>query len=211
MANITGDALPAFDPSVVDTAIGMPAPAVVGHDHSGNEVAIDPATGPHLVLFVAHWCPHCAADLPHVIEWMADGTIPQWLPVTLVSTAESATAANYPADTWLQEHGWPSPEIRDPSRGDGAAGEVATAYGTSGYPYYVLIGADGTIAARTTGEQTAGDMTALITALPSATIGTLGSRRSASTPPLFVRASRRRSPPCPEGPPPTSRTHSRSR
>ena len=173
VANITGDALPVFDPSVVDTAIGMPAPAVVGHDHSGNEVAIDPATGPHLVLFVAHWCPHCAADLPHVIEWMADGTIPQWLPVTLVSTAESATAANYPADTWLQEHGWPSPEIRDPSRGDGAAGEVATAYGTSGYPYYVLIGADGTIAARTTGEQTAGDMTALINALPSATIGTL--------------------------------------
>ena len=50
VANITGDALPAFDPSVVDTAIGMPAPAVVGHDHSGNEVAIDPATGPHLVL-----------------------------------------------------------------------------------------------------------------------------------------------------------------
>ena len=39
--------------------------------------------------------------------------------------------------------------------------------------YYVLIGADGTIAARTTGEQTAGDMTALINALPSATIGTL--------------------------------------
>ncbi|MGB8861349.1 MAG: sortase [Ilumatobacteraceae bacterium] len=171
---VTGEALPMFDASAADPAIGLPAPAVIGHDYAGDEVRIDPSTGPQLVLFVAHWCPHCNATLPKVIEWMADGTIPQWLPVTVVSTAESPSSAGYPADTWLAEKGWTGRVIRDVSNGDGAAGAVAATYGANGWPYFVLIGADGNVAARVSGELDGAGMQALLAPVEAgATVGRL--------------------------------------
>lgn len=165
---IAGDALPPFDGTAgTDAAVGMPAPTVKGFDYQGNEIRIDPAEGPHLVMFQAHWCPHCAAALPNVIDWMADGTIPSWLPVTLVSTAESPRSANYPADKWLQELGWTGRVLRDSPNDDGAAGVAANAYGAAGWPYFVVIGVDGTVVARASGELTQADMKLLMDGLPS--------------------------------------------
>lgn len=172
---VTGQ-LPRFDQSTaVDPAVGMPAPSVVGFDYDGNEIRIDPAEGPQVVMFQAHWCPHCATNLPKVMEWMADGTIPSWLPVTLVSTAESPTAANYPADTWLKDMGWTGRVIRDSNEGDRVAGRVATAYGAPGYPTFVVIGIDGNVLARATGELSQADMEQLLAALPAgpSTLGRL--------------------------------------
>ncbi len=164
---VTGQ-LPRFDQSTaVDPAVGMPAPSVVGFDYDGNEIRIDPAEGPQVVMFQAHWCPHCAANLPKVMEWMADGTIQSWLPVTLVSTAESPTAANYPANKWLKDMGWTGRVIRDSNEGDRVAGRVATAYGAPGYPTLVVIGIDGNVLARATGELSQADMKQLLAGLPS--------------------------------------------
>ena len=166
---VDGTPLPEYDASGsgADPAIGLAAPAVMGFDYSGRRVTIDPADGPHLVLVEAHWCPHCTATLPRVVQWMADGTIPEWLTVTLVSTAESPDGANYPAVQWLQDLGWTGPVIRDSSNGDGAAGPAAEAYGVTGLPSFVLIGADGTVVARLAGEPSAQDMASLIAALPA--------------------------------------------
>ncbi len=165
---IAGDALPTFDSAAAtDPAVGMPAPMAIGFDYEGNEVRIDPAEGPHLVMFQAHWCPHCAANLPKVMAWMADGTIPAWLPVTNVSTAESPSGANYPADKWLQELGWTGRVLQDSNEGDGAPGRVATAYGTPGYPTFVVIGVDGQVLARATGELTQAAMEQLLEGLPN--------------------------------------------
>ncbi len=165
---LAGDSLPMFDGTAsTDPAVGLPAPTVDGFDYEGNEVRIDPAEGPHLVMFQAHWCPHCAASLPNVEEWMADGTIPSWLPVTLVSTAESPGAANYPADKWLQELGWTGRVLRDSPNDDGAAGAAGVAYGASGYPFFVVIGVDGTVLARAIGELTNADMEQLVAGLPA--------------------------------------------
>lgn len=149
---ITGDALPAYTSEAGDAAVGTPAPAVVGYDFDGAEVTINPAEGAHLVVFAAHWCPHCNAELPRLIDAIGNGTIPAWLPVTLVSTAEAATWANYPADDWLASKGWTGRTIQDGSQGEGAAGTIAEAYGTTGFPYFVLIDGNGNVAARASGE-----------------------------------------------------------
>jgi sortase (surface protein transpeptidase) len=173
---IAGDALPAYASEApnVDPAVGMPAPDVVGYDFDGSEVTIDPTQGAHLVVFVAHWCPHCNAELPRLIAAIDDGTIPSWLPVTLVSTAESPASAQFPPASWLAEHGWTGRTIRDGSLGDGAAGTIAQAYGASGWPYAVLIGGDGTIAARASGEMSAAQLAAFVGGLQAPeTIGQL--------------------------------------
>ncbi|MDQ3782544.1 MAG: redoxin domain-containing protein, partial [Actinomycetota bacterium] len=57
-----GNMLPADDP-----AVGIAAPAVVGEDFDGNTVSIDPTDGsPKAIMFLAHWCPHCQAEVPRV-------------------------------------------------------------------------------------------------------------------------------------------------
>ena len=163
-----GDPLPLFDATAgTDAAVGMPAPAVVGHDFDGNEVTINPAEGAHLIVFVAHWCPHCNAELPLLVQAAADGTVPTWLPITLVSTAESTTAANYPPQPWLAEQGWTGQVIQDGNEGDGAAGTIAQAYGASGWPYYVVIGGDGNVVARSAGELSMKDLQSLIATIPA--------------------------------------------
>ena len=173
---VAGDALPPFDgAATTDPAVGMPAPTVIGFDYAGNEILINPADGPHLVMFQAHWCPHCAANLPNVVTWMTDGTIPSWLPVTLVSTAEDSRT-NSPPSSWLAEMGWTGAVLRDPSDADGAAGVAATSYGATGWPYFVVIGVDGTVLARANGELTQADMKSLLAGLPdgpSAVVGRL--------------------------------------
>lgn len=164
--SIAGDALPPFSGSASnDPAVGMPAPSVTGFDYQGNEIRIDPAKGPLLVMFQAHWCPHCTANLVNVMDWKSDGTIPSWLPVVLVSTAESPTRANYPASQWLEESGW-APVLRDSNEGDGVAGQIATAYGAGGWPFFVVIGVDGQVLARATGDLTSEQMKSLLDGLP---------------------------------------------
>jgi len=164
---IVGDPLPLFEQLANDTAIGLPAPRVWGHDFDGNEVTINPAEGAHLVVFVAHWCPHCNAELPLLVQAAADGTLPSWLPITLVSTAESTTAPNHPPQPWLAEQGWTGRVIEDGSQGDGAAGTIAQVYGASGWPYFVLIGSDGTVVARSVGEISVVQLQELIATLPA--------------------------------------------
>ena len=173
---VVGDVLPPFEASAAsDPAVGMPAPTVSGFDYEGNEIRIDPAEGPHLVVFVAHWCPHCADTIPNVMEWMADGTIPAWLPVTLVSTAESPSGANNPPERWLQEHGWTGRVLRDSNDADGAAGQVGVAYGATGWPYFVVIGTDGNVLARAAdGELNRADIEPLIERVLSRSADVIG-------------------------------------
>ena len=164
--SIAGDALPPFNGSASnDPAVGMPAPSVTGFDYQGNEIRIDRAKGPLLVMFQAHWCPHCTANLLNVMDWKSDGTIPSWLPVVLVSTAESPTRANYPASQWLEESGW-APVLRDSTEGDGVAGQIATAYGAQEWPFFVVIGVDGRVLARATGDLANAQMESLLDGLP---------------------------------------------
>jgi hypothetical protein len=75
-------------------------------------------------------------------------------------------SANYPADTWLHELGWSGRVLRDSNEVDGAAGRAAAAYGASGWPYFVVIGVDGTVLARASGELDKSAMEKLMKDLP---------------------------------------------
>ena len=83
---VTGDALPTYAQGD-DPAIGMTAPVLVGADYDGNPTRVDPVNdGPTMVIFLAHWCPHCNAEVPKLLQLREDGRIPEGVNVVAGST-----------------------------------------------------------------------------------------------------------------------------
>lgn len=131
-----------------DPAVGEEAPVLEGNTFTGDPLTIGGASdSPSIVVFVAHWCPHCQAEVPRLVEWRADGTIPDDIRLVAVATATDETQPNYPPQDWLEGEDWPDDVMAD-SEGDNAA----EAYGLTSYPYFVALNADGTVAARGAGE-----------------------------------------------------------
>ncbi len=54
------------------------------------------------------------------------------------------------------------PVLVDESQGDGAAGVAATAYGATGWPYFVIVGADGKVKVRVSGEIEVNDLQQIV-------------------------------------------------
>lgn len=135
-----------------DPAVGMPAPALTHVEASGSTVSVAPAPdGPTMVLFVAHWCPHCAAEIQKLSDLTAAGELPEWLDIVAVSTAVNAEQPNYPPDQWLDGLAWTWPVVNDLVRNDQTWAD-ATAYGVDAFPFAVLVDADGIVTARWSGE-----------------------------------------------------------
>ncbi len=133
---------------IPECAVGSQAPAVTGASFDGAPVSITPADGtPRLVLFVAHWCPHCQAEVPLLAGWIANGENPDGVDIVTVSTAVDPSRDNYPPSAWLQEVNWPTPVLADD-----AVGSVARAYGLGSFPYYVVLDGDGVVMDRFVGE-----------------------------------------------------------
>ncbi len=151
---ITGDALPAFAQTEGDEAIGVTAPVIEGLDFQGDPVTIDAAAEgqAYMVVFLAHWCPHCNDEMPLLLAWKKTGGVPDELKVIGVATAVSENASNYPPAEWFSNKGWSWPVMVDESFGAQAAGKAAVAYGATGWPYFVIVGADGKVKARYSGE-----------------------------------------------------------
>jgi cytochrome c biogenesis protein CcmG/thiol:disulfide interchange protein DsbE len=151
---VTGDPLPAFTSGgASDTAIGMTAPKLDGLNFNGEAIKVDAeANGAYMLVFLAHWCPHCNAEVPRLLTWKNSGAVPADLDIIGVATAVSETSPNFPPGKWFSDKGWTWPVMVDESTGDGAAGKAATAYGASGWPYFVIVGADGKVKTRVSGE-----------------------------------------------------------
>jgi cytochrome c biogenesis protein CcmG, thiol:disulfide interchange protein DsbE len=163
---VIGDALPGLGQVDVadDPALGMAAPVLVGEDFDGNTVRIDAAaTGPTMVVFLAHWCPHCNAEVPRLNELRDAGSFPEGLNIVAVSTATDPTRPNYPPSKWITNVDWTYPVIAD---GLDLAPEVqyiaAAAYGVDRFPFIALLDADGNVAARWSGEREPGEVLELI-------------------------------------------------
>jgi cytochrome c biogenesis protein CcmG/thiol:disulfide interchange protein DsbE len=151
---VTGDPLAPFegDPDA-DVAVGTPAPGLAGTDYDGNPTAITPGEdGPTLVVFLAHWCPHCNAEIPVLNEWRDAGGVPDDLRIVAVSTGVSTERPNYPPGEWLEEKGWEWDVIADGPFDGSAPPAGLVAYGVSAYPFFTLIDAAGNVAARGSGE-----------------------------------------------------------
>jgi thiol-disulfide isomerase/thioredoxin len=145
---VEGAALPPLEDPANDAAIGSPAPALRGTDYQGNAVDIAPGSGgPMMIVFLAHWCPHCNNEIPVLLEWRDSGQMPDDLQVFGVSTAVSEERPNYPPDEWLAEKGWDWPVLADD-----AELTAANAYGVTGFPFFTIVDADGNVAARGSGE-----------------------------------------------------------
>ncbi len=140
---ITGTPLPQFQGASGDAAEGMTIPEVTAPEAS---ISLDGKA--KVLMFLAHWCPHCQAEVPVVQAWVNAGGLPADIELISVSTAIDPNRPNYPPDAWLEREGWTAPVIVDES------GAVADAYGLSAFPFWVFVNADGTVAGRMSGELT---------------------------------------------------------
>lgn len=152
---VTGEPLPSYPqvesfaaPADQDPAVGLTPPLLEGQTFDGSDVTIDPGDGTaKLVVFFAHWCPHCQREAPELQNLFDDGKVPEGVEVYAVSTAAAADRPNYPPSDWLASVGW-TPQVLL----DNADSAAANAYGLTGFPYMVFIDADGKVVQRASGE-----------------------------------------------------------
>ena len=131
IAAVDGDALVPLPATGTDPALGQEAPVVRGHGLTGKLVTA-PVTGkPTVVLFVAHWCPHCQREVPVVQDYVDAGRVPRGTSLVAVATAIDPSRPNYPPSEWLEREGWTSPVRRSTIR---PSASTATQYGNAGRP-----------------------------------------------------------------------------
>ncbi len=167
---VSGEPLPQMPESAseVDPAVGMEAPEAFGASHDGETVEIAADGRPKVLVFLAHWCPHCQAEVPVVQDWIDANGVPEEVDLISVSTRFQPGREEWPPDEWLDSEGWTAPVLVDDE--DDA---VANTFGLGGTPYWVVIGADGKVLARRSGEiGTDGFAELLELARSSATTGT---------------------------------------
>jgi len=156
---VTGADLPQLPESGADPAIGEAIPTIAGETFDGSGMTIAPGDGPQLIFVVAHWCPHCRAEVPRLQEWLDDNGMPSDVRLSAIATANDPSSVNYPAGAWLRREGWSVPTMIDDS--DQAA---ALAVGTSGYPFFVAVDASGKVVVRGSGELTMDQVDQLVEA-----------------------------------------------
>lgn len=150
---IVGDPLPAMPQGVPvtdptnDPAIGSFAPQIAGSDFDGTPVTITADGTPKVIMFVAHWCPHCQREVPVVRDLIDQGAVPDGLEIILVSTAVRDGDPNFPPQDWLESESWPGPVMRDST-----AFEALLAMGSGGFPYTVYLDGDNRVVGRSAGE-----------------------------------------------------------
>ena len=158
---ITGTPLPAFTSATDDPAKGMAAPVVQGHDHQGAPVAIEPTGRVQMVIFAAHWCPHCQREIPLIQDWVDGGGLPDDVDIVTVSTGIEPTAPNYPPEAWFEREGWTAPGHRRRDRI-----RSRQAYGLASYPYFVILDGAGNVFARFVGEIPTDDLEQILATVP---------------------------------------------
>ena len=145
-ATITGDPIPVLAgnaPVGQDIAFGWDAPTVTGSDWKGNSVAIGPDDGrPKVIVFLAHWCPHCQAEVPQIQAWLNQTGGNPDVDLYGVATSINRTRPNWPPSDWLEREGWTPPTVMDLNN------RVSTAYGLSAFPYWVAVNAEGKVVYR---------------------------------------------------------------
>ena len=160
---VDGEPLDGFSQEMIqgdtaDTALCARAPIVSGYDYAGDPVTIDAAAdGPTMVVLLAHWCPHCNAEIPRLNEWREGGNVPDGLNVVGVSTGIDSSRANYPPDEWLAGMDWQWPVLADT-----AESTAFQAFGGQYFPTVVIIGSDGRVLLRFSGEPSAEEIDTLV-------------------------------------------------
>jgi cytochrome c biogenesis protein CcmG, thiol:disulfide interchange protein DsbE len=143
---VTGTPLAEYVADGSDPAVGVIAPELDGQQFDGTAISVKPGR-PTLVIFLAHWCPHCQREVPVLTQWESAGGVPEGVDVIGVATGTDPALPNYPPSQWLADEQFPFPVMVDSE-----ASDAAIAFGLSGYPYFVLLDADGKVVQRASGE-----------------------------------------------------------
>ncbi len=145
---VVGDSLPEFSGTPTDPAIGMMAPVLTGQGFTGNKIVTTPGT-PTLLVFLAHWCGFCQREVPLLVKWNSAGEVPSGLDVIAITTSTDPASPNFPPSEWLAREEFPA---LWPVMTDSGEKTAASAMGVSGFPFFVLIDAEGKVALRVSGE-----------------------------------------------------------
>ncbi|QXC63321.1 TlpA family protein disulfide reductase [Aquihabitans sp. G128] len=157
------DALPTFESAQDDPAVGTTIPTVSGTTLSGGKLTIGPDDGKaKVIIFAAHWCPHCQREIPLLAEHLKDSPMPDDVELLTVSTGVEASRGNYPPSAWLEDVGWTAPTLADSSKS-----LAASTFGLSSYPYFVVVDAEGKVVFRITGEISVDQFDQLVAAAQS--------------------------------------------
>ncbi|CAN5839090.1 hypothetical protein BH23ACT5_BH23ACT5_21210 [soil metagenome] len=157
---IEGTSLPMMpDDPAQDVALGMVAPDVSGVDGDGNGVTIAADGRPKVVLFLAHWCPHCQEEVPEVVRWLEAGNQPDSVDFYSISTLANRLQGNWPPQQWLADEGWQVPLILDDS-----GSSLSQAYGMRGTPFWIVLDGDNQVVARVPGRVGVDGVTAIFEA-----------------------------------------------
>jgi thiol-disulfide isomerase/thioredoxin len=114
-----------------------------------------------LLVFLAHWCPFCQKEVPVLVNWNSSGTVPDNLDVIAVTTGTDEAQPNFPPSVWLANEKWP--ELW-PVLVDNKDQTASNAFGLAGYPFMTLIGSDGKVLWRNSGEISAEALTEAVNA-----------------------------------------------
>lgn len=144
---INGEFLaPLTSGATADPAAGSQVPTVVGADFDGNPVSIEDNGKAKMIIFLAHWCPNCQAEVPEVTRWLEENSLPDNVEIISVATSINRARDNFPPSAWLEGEDWPVPVVLD-----SAGSEVGVAYGVSAFPLWAMVDSEGKLITRITG------------------------------------------------------------
>jgi hypothetical protein len=147
--SVTGDALPEFTGAPDDAGVGRAIPTVAGQSPTGADEAITTGS-PQVLVFLAHWCPHCNKEADSLKAEIDGGLDPSG--IRLVLTGSSPNQPNWPPSLWLESKGLGDlPTIVDDSNSS-----IGRAYGLTSFPFIVGVDAAGRVTFRAAGEQATG-------------------------------------------------------
>lgn len=156
---VSGTKLPTNTGTSPDAAVGDTIPTLTGRSLSGAGMEITPNGKPQVLVFVAHWCPHCQAEVPRIVK-LSEAGVFDGVDVTGIATGTNSGYPNYPPSTWLERENWPYQVLADSEKGT-----AAQAFGLNSYPYLVFVDAEGKVVGRVSGEVSPADLTKMVAAL----------------------------------------------
>jgi len=168
---VEGEKLSKWSGSGNDRAEGSIVPELGGEKFDGFRTTLTPGDGTaHVYVVLAHWCPHCQAEVPRIVDWAKTHELPENVKVVAISTAVDKGQPNFPPAAWLADEQWPYDVLIDDE-----LGSAAEALGIEGFPFLVFADTDGKVTHRFSGEMPIGDFDKEARALapkPAAAAGT---------------------------------------
>lgn len=142
---VTGEPLAPYSQGF-EPAAGQVIPEASGIGIDGQPVSIANNGKAKAIVFLAHWCPNCQAEIPVLVDWLETNEIPENVELIGVATAISRLRTNYPPSDWLITEGWTQPTLLDDQDSS-----VGLAFGGLPFPGWAFVNADGTLATRVSG------------------------------------------------------------